>query len=313
MATGQNKHPENISEKKKWLTILVPAGGIAVLVLLVAMVGGGSGAGKMSDGSDGTADDPELKELTVGVKARDVKEGRGEPCPPGAKVKVYYKGWLTTGTVFDSSRNPGNPITFDLGGGIINGWKEGIPGMKPGGIRKLVIAPEKGYGSNPRPGGKIPPNATLIFEIELVEVSPGPPPRRSPLPTDLTKLSDGTAPNADDPGLQPLEEGLMYRDLKVGNGPLVGQESSVVVDYIGWRRSDGGLFDSSFKPDRTPLDANLTGGLIKGWLKGVPGMKVGGIRKLVIPPDLAYGNRAQGADIPANSTLVFEIEVLGMK
>jgi peptidylprolyl isomerase len=266
-----------------------------------------SGSGReMSDGSNGSADDPELKEISPGVKYRDLKEGAGAPCPPGALVVMHYTGWLTNGVVFDSTKDRGGPSDFELKG-LIKGWQEGIPGMKPGGIRKLVISPEKGYGS--QSSGKIPADSTLIFEVQLVRWSL---PRRSPIPTDLSKLSDGTAPNAADPDLKPIgKDGLMYRDLKEGVGEVVPAGASVVVDYIGWRHSDGGIFDSSFRRNEafgTPLSR-----VVEGWQEGIPGMKVGGIRKLVIPPGLAYGNRAQGADIPANSTLVFEIEVLGFK
>jgi FKBP-type peptidyl-prolyl cis-trans isomerase len=102
----------------------------------------------------------------------------------------------------------------------------------------------------------------------------------------------------------------MYRDIKVGDGPEAPAGSHVVMDYTGWRRSDGFMFDSSWKPGSQPLDMPL-GGLIKGWQQGVPGMKVGGIRKLVIPPELGYPQGA-GDDIPPGTTLVFEIELLGV-
>ena len=82
-------------------------------------------------------------------------------------VKVHYTGWLTNGTVFDSSVARGEPITFGLDG-VVKGWQEGIPGMKVGGVRKLVIPPEKAYGSQSKE--KIPANSTLVFEVELLEV-----------------------------------------------------------------------------------------------------------------------------------------------
>jgi peptidylprolyl isomerase len=300
------------SDRKKLLTVLVPAIGVAALLLVIVFFSGIAGAGRaMSDGSNGSADDADLKEISKGVKYRDVREGEGEACPKGAKVKIHYTGWLTNGTVFDTSKERGEPATFKLEG-LIAGWQEGIPGMKRGGIRKLVIAPEKGYGSQMAGGGKIPPNSTLIFEVELLDFSPGPRPRRSPIPTDLTKLSDGTLPNADDSELKPIGKGgLLYRDIKVGDGPEVKAGDRVVVDYIGWRRSDGGLFDSSFKQPQ-PFTTSLAE-VVPGWQQGIPGMKVGGVRKLVIPPELGYGSRGAGEDIPPNATLVFEVELLGIE
>lgn len=306
-ADGVNK-----SQMKQYLVPAVAVAAVVVLAGLVMVVSGSTR--KMSDGSDGSATDPGLKEVSPGVKSRDIKEGTGDPCPPGASVKMHYTGWLTDGTVFDSTREgaraKGQPADFKLEG-LIKGWQEGIPGMKKGGIRKLVIAPDKGYGA--RDKGPIPANSTLVFEVELVDFTPGAAPpraRRDPIPTDLTKLSDGTAPGADDPGLQPLGSGgLKYRDLKVGDGPVCPEGATPVMDYVGWLTTGGAPFDTSFTGN--PLDMPL-GKLIEGWQQGVPGMRVGGIRKLVIPAALGYGNQPQ-AKIPAGSTLVFEVELLGLK
>jgi peptidylprolyl isomerase len=296
--------------------MLFVAGGFALVIILVAVIVSVSAGGrKMSDGSDGSADDAKLVEIKDGggVKFRDLKEGSGEPCPPGAKVKINYSGWLTDGTGFDSNKGK-PPALFDLNE-LIKGWQVGIPGMKPGGIRKLVVPPEMGYGAKGSPPS-IPGNSTLIFEVELVSFTgggPPPRPRRSPAPTDLTKLSDGTDPGAEDPGLKPLgSAGLKYRDIKEGDGPVVPAGSTVVVDYIGWFTTGGQPFDSSWKGGGHPYSASLSAGVIQGWMDGIPGMKVGGIRKLVIPPELAYGREGRSG-IPPNSTLVFEVEVLGIK
>jgi len=295
-------------ERAKMMRVLIPAGAIALIVVVVAVIASGFGGGrKMSDGSDGSTDDPGLREVAAGVKVRDLKEGHGDPCTPGSKVKINYAGWLKDGTEFDSSK--GSPVEFDLNG-LIPGWQVGIPGMKEGGIRKLVVAPDMGYGNQAKP--KIPPGSTLIFEVELLEWT-GPRPRRSPPPTDLTKLSDGSSPAVDDPDMKSIGSGgLLYRDIKVGDGPEVKAGAKVIVDYIGWLRSNGNMFDSSWKEGGRPFPANLSGGVITGWMQGIPGMKVGGIRKLVIPPELAYKDQPRG-DIPPNSTLVFEVEVLGIK
>ncbi|MBM3980785.1 MAG: FKBP-type peptidyl-prolyl cis-trans isomerase [Planctomycetes bacterium] len=301
-------------DRAKLKQLVVPIGavvGLVVIGVLVFFMAGGSSR-KMSDGSDGTASDPGLKEVTPGVKIRDLKEGTGDPCPDGAEVKVHYTGWLENGTVFDSSKegkvNP-QPATFSLRG-VIPGWTEGIPGMKKGGVRKLVIAPAKGYGDRGTPN--IPGGSTLIFEVELIEIVPPKYVAPRTARADLAKLSDGTEPGAQDTKLQPLgNSGLLYRDIKVGTGEECPPGATPIMDYAGWLLN-GHVFDSSWRGGKKPLDMPL-GDLIQGWQQGVPGMKVGGIRKLVIPAPLGYGERGSPPDIPPNATLVFEIELLGLK
>lgn len=105
-----------------------------------------------------------------GLKIEDEVVGTGAEATPGHKITVNYSGTLTDGTKFDSSYDRGTPFTFNLGAGeVIKGWDEGFSGMKVGGKRKLTIPPELGYGANGA-GGAIPPNATLIFEVELLKV-----------------------------------------------------------------------------------------------------------------------------------------------
>src|SRR5688500_8782429 len=111
-------------------------------------------------------DAAEWKKLPSGLEVWDAKEGTGDAVKPGGTVTVHYTGWLTDGTKFDSSVDRGQTISFPLNG-VIKGWQEGIPGMKPGGVRRLKIPADLGYGARGA-GGSIPPNATLIFEVELV-------------------------------------------------------------------------------------------------------------------------------------------------
>jgi FKBP-type peptidyl-prolyl cis-trans isomerase len=99
----------------------------------------------------------------------DLAPGQGVACKAGDTVSVHYVGTLNDGTKFDSSRDRGQPFTFTLGKGmVIKGWDDGVAGMKVGGKRKLVIPPALAYG--PRAMGKIPPNSTLTFEVELMDI-----------------------------------------------------------------------------------------------------------------------------------------------
>ena len=107
-----------------------------------------------------------------GLKIEEVKVGTGDVAVAGKNVTVHYTGWLTDGVIkgkkFDSSKDRGDPFEFSLGGGmVIKGWDEGVQGMKVGGTRLLTIPAALGYGSRGA-GGVIPPNATLLFEVELL-------------------------------------------------------------------------------------------------------------------------------------------------
>ncbi|QEL15251.1 FKBP-type peptidyl-prolyl cis-trans isomerase [Limnoglobus roseus] len=112
-------------------------------------------------------DAPEWKDIGGGLKVWDVTEGTGTAVPATASVTCHYTGWTTDGKKFDSSLDSGKPITFPLSG-VIQGWQKGIPGMKPGGTRRLSIPGAMAYGPRGIPG-TIPPNATLVFEVQLVK------------------------------------------------------------------------------------------------------------------------------------------------
>jgi FKBP-type peptidyl-prolyl cis-trans isomerase len=118
-------------------------------------------------------------EMVKGLKAvtklekKDLKKGTGKEAKGSAeapqKVSVHYTGCLLDGTKFDSSRDRNAPFDFELPGQVISGWNEGVLGMKEHGVRRLVIPPEMGYGARGTPGGPIPPNATLVFDVELLK------------------------------------------------------------------------------------------------------------------------------------------------
>jgi FKBP-type peptidyl-prolyl cis-trans isomerase FkpA len=105
-----------------------------------------------------------------GLQYIDVAEGSGAAAQSGNTVTVQYIGWLVSGGKFDSSVDRGRSFSFPLGAGqVIRGWDQGVAGMKPGGVRKLIIPPQLGYGANGAPPA-IPPDATLIFEVQLLAV-----------------------------------------------------------------------------------------------------------------------------------------------
>jgi FKBP-type peptidyl-prolyl cis-trans isomerase len=116
---------------------------------------------------------PDLKakdwqEGSQGLKTWDVKVGQGDAVKAGGRVKVHYTGWTLDGKIFDSSVQRNSPIEFGLNQ-VIQGWATGVPGMKPGGVRRLYIPSKLAYGERGA-GSGIPPNSDLVFEIELIEI-----------------------------------------------------------------------------------------------------------------------------------------------
>lgn len=141
-----------------------------ILAVAVVAAAGCTGVGDKATVATELDVDPErMERMESGLLYEDVREGTGEAVTTGQIVTVHYTGWLMDGTEFDSSRN-GQPFQTPIGvGRVIRGWDEGIPGMRVGGQRKLVIPPELAYGERGA-GGVIPPNATLVFDVELLDV-----------------------------------------------------------------------------------------------------------------------------------------------
>ena len=140
-----------------------------IAVILVSVFIWQSGGKKNEDLSERQTENMEPTTNQTGLKIEDIQVGQGAEVKKGDTVVMHYKGTLTDGTQFDSSYDRGEPFETVIGvGQVIQGWDEGVPGMKVGGKRKLTIPPDMGYGASG--AGPIPPNSTLIFEVELLEI-----------------------------------------------------------------------------------------------------------------------------------------------
>jgi len=248
----------------------------------------------------GSSPDPQEETMTTdsGLQYIEIEKGDGPAPQAGELVSVHYTGTLEDGTQFDSSLDRGQPFAFPLGKGqVIPGWEEGIALMQVGGKAKLIIPPNLAYGEQGA-GGVIPPNATLIFEVELVEILPGSPDAPTPV---------------DEGDYVTTETGLKYYDFEVGDGPMPKVADAVSVHYTGWLE-DGTKFDSSLDRGQPFTFLIMESQVIPGWDEGVATMQVGGKRQLGIPPERAYGEQgAGGGIIPPNATLIFEVELIDIQ
>ena len=258
--------------KKVWLFVIIIGVAAGILIARIATFSLPETAPKME------------------LKVEDLFPGEGREAMPGDTLIVEYTGWIKgNDTPFDSSKRYNKPYEFVLGEGrVIEGWEEGLKGMKVSGVRKLVIPPDMAYGEDGTPDGEIPPNATLVFEIELLDVV-----------TTLAELPPTSITE------------LKVEDIRAGRGSAAKAGSTLRVHYTGWLE-DGSVFDSSRREE--PIEFVLGNGeVIEGWEQGLPGMRVGGLRKLIIPPELGYGVKGARNYVPANSALIFEVELLEVR
>jgi FKBP-type peptidyl-prolyl cis-trans isomerase len=228
-------------------------------------------------------------------------EGTGDVAVDGDAVFILYTGWLTDGTKFDSSYNSDPPRAFPLvmgQPGAIPGFQEATAGMKLGEKRTVVIPPEQGYGEQGTPGGPIPPNAHLIFQVEAQRIEKPGDPRDVEFNPDL---------GIDLDAMTMSESGLYWTTLREGSGQPTAAGDHMAVHYTG-KLADGTVFDSSVDQDPLPMVLQETA-LIAGWTEGVTGMSLGEKRLLVIPPALGYGFSGSPGAIPPNATLIFEVEL----
>jgi len=271
-------------------SIRLTALAIAVSFSLVASTGVRAASPRQKD----TDQSKKMKKTESGLEYRDVKEGSGEAPETGQTCVVHYTGWLwengAKGKKFDSSVDRGTPFSFHVGEReVIKGWDEGVSTMKVGAKRELLIPADLAYGARGA-GGIIPPDATLLFEVELVELREK---------------------------WQQTDSGLKYMDSKEGTGATPKTGQTCLVHYTGWlwqNNAKGKKFDSSVDR-REPFPFRVgEGEVIKGWDEGVSTMKVGGKRRLLVPAKLGYGHDGFGGGvIPPDVTLLFEVELLKVR
>jgi peptidylprolyl isomerase len=279
-------------------------------------VAGGSTTGPCSPSGTGTTDlskKPEVKTPTAAAPTEttlvDVVCGTGDEAKDGSRVEVKYLGVLyKDGKEFDSSwsRGASDTLPFKVGSGVIPGFSKGVTGMKVGGRREVIIPSKDGYGDTA--SGPIPAGSTLVFVIDLVKVTP--PPVRTP----CTPAGSGTTSLSTKPTIAipttPAPSKTTVVDIVCGTGAQADEGSAVEVKYVGVLYKGGKEFDSSWSRgnDQT-LPFTVGTGVIPGFSKGVTGMKVGGRREIIIPSTDGYGSTASGS-IPANSTLIFVIDLV---
>jgi peptidylprolyl isomerase len=229
-----------------------------------------------------------------GLQYYDILLGNGDEAIYRSNVATHYKIWVKgeESDIFIASSYSAESVPFVLGrsDSIFPGWEEGVFGMRKGGKRLLIIPPNLAFGDESNSG--IPANSTLMMEIELVSVD-----------------QPDTISEVDEDAYTLMDSGLKYYDLKNGQGEAVASGQSVVVDYTGWLE-DGTQFDSSQEYGQSFTFVLGEGQVITGWDQGIVGMQVGGIRQLVIPPELGYGTAGGGNVIPPDATLIFRVELL---
>lgn len=250
--------------------------------------------------------------------------GEGRKPIAGDYVKVHYTGKFLDGKVFDTSKQRNEPFVLKLGEGrVIKGWDQGLQLFKEGSKGTLYLAPEFAYGAQGA-GEVIPPNASLMFDIELLEImdeAAYKAHQEAQMEAEKKMMQDYVegrmkeempkiAAYAETQGLdlQHQESGLHYVIETEGTGAQAEAGKMVSVHYTG-RLLNGGKFDSSHDRNQ-PISFQLgVGKVIAGWDEGITLFKEGGKGTLIIPSYLGYGPQDMGA-IPSNSTLVFDIEVV---
>jgi len=238
------------------------------------------------------AADPARQQTTEsGLKWESIVEGSGEPPRPDDLVRLKCTVWTEEGKVAFSSASLPGPLVGAAGTVRLSQAREkflpeAVQLMKAGGKCRFEVPAGLCWGKQ-KVVPAVPEDATTVWQLELLRIL-----RFAPLDPARTKKT---------------ESGLEYEVVEEGTGKTPGPASRVAVHYTGWLE-DGTEFDSSHRRGQHATFA--VGGVIKGWTEGLQLMKEGGTCRFRIPAALAYGDKAMGDKIPANSTLIFDVELL---
>jgi peptidylprolyl isomerase len=250
------------------------------------------------------------------LAVKTVTAGSGPVIAKGDYIQVNYLGQIwDTGKVFDNSYDRHTPFTTQIGAGaVIPGWDKGLVGQKTGSRVEMAIPPSQGYGSAGQPQAGIKGTDTLVFVIDVVDrfTSDSSAKGRTVPQTDASLPKIGTNTDGKDVSIQ-VPKGkapakLVSKYVIEGDGPVVKASNTLLLQYKGVLWDGGKEFDATYTKKAL---ANLPlGQLIKGWQQGLVGKKVGSRVMLVVPPALGYGPAGQPPQIPANSTLVFTLDII---
>jgi len=258
---------------------------MVILILFVGLIQVSCKTLKIQDAS------PQVVEHESGLRYLVIKPGGGLKPAINDIVKVHYTLMLEDSTLIDSSHERGEPVSFKVGAGqVIKGWDIAMPLLGQGEKAILIIPPQLAYGD--RSMGDIPANSTLIFNVEIMDVTPAP----KPYKIDQTTVFNETP------------SGLKYTVVEKGRGIHLQAGMKVKVHYTGFFE-DYSIFDSSIERGQ-PIELTLGRGMvIRGWEEGLLYLRVGDKARIWIPYTLAYGETGRGP-IPPRTNLIFDVQIV---
>jgi peptidylprolyl isomerase len=249
-----------------------------------------------------TPDKPEVSipaELPTELVITDVVEGTGNAAVEGDTVLVNYVGVRSAdGTEFDNSYDGGQPFPVILGsGGVIPGWEQGLVGVRTGGRRQLDIPADLAYGDEPQ-GDIIQPGDALSFVIDVIAVVPASDPADAP--TDSVPVSAGATE-------------LTTEDIVVGEGAEVVEGSLVFVEIVAYRGDTAEEVNTTWGQGGPVALQASEDQTIPGLANGLLGMKAGGRRMMIMPPDVAFGDGGnEELGLPADTDLILVVDLVSV-